>query len=130
MNSLQEVKQLQQRTKDFAIRIIKALVRFPKEEVSRIIGRRFVRAGTSVAANYRASCSRADFISEISIVAEEADETLFWLELLIESQLIDKQLVLPLMGECDQLVKIFAASLTTAERNRCFVISFAKSLTR
>jgi|ERR1700693_859182 four helix bundle protein len=121
MNTLQDAKQLQQRTKDFAIRIIRASIRFPKEEACRIIGRQFVRAGTSVAANYRASCrarSRADFISKISIVAEEADETLFWLELLVESQLIGKQIVQPLMSECEQLVKIFSASLTTAKRNR------------
>jgi len=121
MNTLQDAKQLLERTKHFAIRIIRAFSRFPKEESSRIIARQFLRAGTSVAANYRASCrarSRADFISKISTVAEEADETLFWLELLVESQLIDKQLVLPLMGECEQLVKIFAASLTTAKRNR------------
>jgi len=121
MNTLQDAKQLQERTKHFAIRIIRAFSRFPKEESFRIIARQFLRAGTSVAANYRASCrarSRADFISKISIVAEEADETLFWLELLVESQLIDRQLVLPLMGECEQLVKIFAASLTTAKRNR------------
>ncbi len=121
MNTLQDAKQLQQRTKDFAIRIIRAFIRFPKEEASRIIGRQFVRSGTSVAANYRASCrsrSRADFISKISVVAEEADETLFWLELLVESQLIGRQVVQPLMSECEQLVKIFSASLTTAKRNR------------
>ena len=121
MNTLQGAKQLQQRTKDFAIRIIKAFARFPKEETSRIIGRQFVRAGTSVAANYRASCrarSRADFISKISIVAEEADETLFWLELVADSQLISKQTVQPLMSECEQLDKIFSASVTTAKQNR------------
>jgi hypothetical protein len=74
MNTLQNAKQLQDRTKQFAIRIIRAFSRFPKEEASRIIGRQLLRAGTSVAANYRASCrarSRADFISKISVVAEE-----------------------------------------------------------
>lgn len=121
MNTLQDAKQLQQRTKNFAIRILKVFSQLPKEEVSRIIGRQFVRAGTSVAANYRATCrarSRPDFISKISVVAEEADETLFWLELLVESQLISKQIVGSLMSECEQLLKIFSASLTTAKRNR------------
>ena len=121
MNTLQDAKQLQQRTKSFAIRIIKAFTRFPKDEASRIIGRQFLRAGTSVAANYRASCrarSRADFISKVSIVAEEADETLFWLEILVESQLIGNRVAQPLLSECEQLVKIFAASITTAKRNR------------
>src|SRR5437763_557737 len=121
MNTLQDAKQLLQGTKDFAIRIIREFIRFAKEEASRIIGRQFVRSGTSVAANYRARCqsrSRADFISKISIVAEEADETLLWLEPLVESQLIGKEIVQPLMSECEQLIKIFSASLTTAKRNR------------
>jgi len=88
MNTLQSAQELQLRTKQFALRIIKAFTRFPKEEAARLIGRQFLRVGTSVAANYRASCrsrSRADFISKISIVVEEADETLFWLELLLEA---------------------------------------------
>ena len=121
MNTLQNAKQLQERTKQFAIRIIRAFSRFPKDEAPRIIGRQLLRAGTSVAANYRASCrarSRADFISKISVVTEEADETILWLELLVESGLIDSRLVQPLMNECEQLVKIFTASLATAKRNR------------
>ncbi|HEY6071362.1 MAG TPA: four helix bundle protein [Chthoniobacterales bacterium] len=121
MNTLQDAKQLQQTTKDFAIRIIKAFIRLPKEESIRIIGRQFVRSGTSVAANYRACCrarSHADFVSKISVVAEEADETLLWLELLVESQLIGRQIAEPLMSECEQLVRIFSASLATAKRNR------------
>lgn len=121
MNTLQSAQELQLRTKQFALRIIKAFTRFPKEEAARLIGRQFLRAGTSVAANYRASCrsrSRADFISKISIVVEEADETLFWLELLLEAQLMPKQVVQPLMNECEQLVKIFSASRRTAKANR------------
>jgi len=121
MNTLQDARLLQQRTKTFAIRIIKAFTRSPKDEACRIIGRQFLRAGTSVAANYRASCrarSRADFISKASVVAEEADETLFWLELLVESQLIAKQVIQPLMSECEELLKIFSASLASAKRNR------------
>src|SRR5882762_3115015 len=121
MNRLDQAKQLQDRTKQFAIRVIKAFARLPKDEATRIIGRQFLRSGTSLAANYRAACrarSAADFISKIAIVTEEADETLFWFELLIESELIGVKSIQPLMLECDELLKIFSASLTTAKANR------------
>src|SRR6266481_6516544 len=110
MNTLHRAKQLQNRTKKFAIRIIKALVRLSNDEASRIIGRQFPRSGTSIAANYRAACrarSTADFISKISVVTEEVDETLFWFELLGESELVERKLVGPLMKECEELLKIF-----------------------
>ena len=121
MDTLNRAKELQDRTRLFAVCVIKAFARFPKDEAARIIGRQFLRSGTSMAANYRASCrarSSADFISKISIVSEEADETLFWLELLVESQLISIATVKPLMTECEELLKIFSASLATAKRNR------------
>jgi four helix bundle protein len=121
MNTLNQAKQLQDRTKAFAVRIIKSFARHPKDEATRIIGRQFLRSGTSLAANYRAACrarSGADFISKISVVVEEADETLFWFELLVEAELIKMKLVEPLMNECEELLKIFAASRTTAKRNR------------
>jgi four helix bundle protein len=121
MNTLNQAKQLQDRTKKFAIRIIKTFARLPRDEAARILGRQFLRSGTSLAANYRAACrarSAADFISKISIVAEEADETLFWFELLVEAELLATKLVESLMKECEELLKIFSASLTTAKRNR------------
>ena len=121
MNTLQSAKQLQGRTKRFAVRIIKAFARLPKEEAIRIVGRQFLRSGTSLAANYRAACrsrSAADFVSKMSIVTEEADETLFWFELLIEAELIGPSVVTPLMSECEELLKISSASLPTAKRNR------------
>jgi four helix bundle protein len=80
MNTVNRARQLQDRTKKFAVRIVNASARLPKDEAARVIGRQFLRSGTSLAANYRASCrarSKADFISKISVVAEEADETLF-----------------------------------------------------
>jgi four helix bundle protein len=121
MNTLSRAKQLQDRTKGFAIRAIRAFARFPKLEPARIIGRQFLRSATSLAANYRAACrarSGADFISKISVVSEETDESLFWLELLADSELINFQTLKPLMNECEELLKIFSASLTTAKRNR------------
>ena len=121
MNRLIQAKQLQDRTKAFAVRIIKTFARLPRDEAMRIIGRQFLRSGTSLAANYRAACrarSGADFISKISVVAEEADETLFWFELLVKAELIKSKLLEGLMKECEELLKIFSASLATAKRNR------------
>ncbi len=110
MNTLNRAKQLQNRTKRFAVRVIKAFAKLPKDEATRIIGRQFLRSGTSLAANYRASCrarSGADFISKKSIVTEETDETLFWFEVLVESELVRQRMVESLMSECEELLKIF-----------------------
>ena len=107
MSTLDEANLLQNRTKAFAVRIIKAFARLPKDEAVRVIGRQFLRSGTSLAANYRAACrarSAADFISKISVVVEETDETLFWFELLVEAELAKKNLVQPLMKECQELL--------------------------
>ena len=121
ISRLHHAKQLQDRTKKFAIWTIKTFAKLPKDEATRIIGRQFLRSGTSLAANYRAACrarSAADFISKVSIVAEEADETLFWFELLTQTELEEVKLVEPLQKECEELLKIFSASLATAKRNR------------
>ena len=121
MKTLDQAKLLQDRTKKFAIRIIKAFARLPRDEAACIIGRQFLRSGTSLAANYRAACrarSSADFVSKISVVSEEADETLFWFELLVESELVAINITKALMNECEELLKIFAASLATAKCNR------------
>ena len=80
MDRLDQAKRLQDRTKKFAVRVIKAFTRLPKNEATRMVGRQFPRSGTSLAVNYRAACrarSAADFISKIAIVTEETDETLF-----------------------------------------------------
>src|ERR1700724_3914809 len=113
MTTLHRAKQLQDRTKQFAVRTIKAFARLPKDEAARIVGRQFLRSGTSLAANYRAACrsrSAADFISKISVVTEEADETLFWFELLVEAELVKAKVVELLMQECAELLRIFSAS--------------------
>jgi four helix bundle protein len=80
MSRIERARELPDRTKKFALRIINAFSRLPKTDEARVIGRQFLRSGTSVAANYHAACrarSAADFISKINIVVEEADETLF-----------------------------------------------------
>ena len=129
MNTLNRAKQLQHRTERFAIRIIKAFARLPKDDATRVIGRQFLRSGTSLAANYRASCrarSGADFSSKISVVSEEADETLFWLELLVESELSAIKIIEPLIRECEQLLKNFSANMI--RKNKDTLISKVKSL--
>ena len=121
MTKLDEIRKLQDRTKRFAVSIIQFFSELPKTEVARTIGRQLLRSGTSVAANYRAVCgarSSADFISKISVVLEEADETLFWLELLAEARVINPAESKLLSAECGELLKIFSASLATAKGNR------------
>ncbi len=87
----------------------------------RLIGNQIFRSGTSTAANYRAVCrarSTADFISKLSIVEEEADETLFWLELIKEIEIVDKTLLNPLMQENNEIIAIIVSSIKTARNNK------------
>lgn len=112
---------LKKRTKQFALRIIKLVDTLPNSRSGDVIGKQVLRSGTSVAANYRASCrvrSQADFISKMGIVEEEADETLFWLELLVESELVKESKLKDLIKEADELVAIFTASGKTAKENK------------
>lgn len=121
MNRLDNIRQLQDRTRIFAVTVIRLFSGLPKTEEARTIGRQLLRSGTSVAANYRAACrarSRADFVSKISVVLAEADETLFWLELLADAGVIHGAQTKSLSGERQELLKIFSASLTTAKANR------------
>ena len=114
-------EQLRARTKQFAIRIVRLFKSLPKTDEARIIGKQVMRAGTSVAANYRAVCrsrSKAEFVSKMSVVVEEADETVFWLELLIETGIIPEVRLRDLLTEANELLAIFAASLGTARQKR------------
>src|SRR5215213_10212801 len=107
---------LKNRTKQFAIRIVKLFRALPKNDEARIIGKQVLRSGTSVAANYRAVCrarSNAEVISKIGSVVEEADETVFWLELLVETEIIGIQKMESLINEANELLAIFAASQIT-----------------
>ena len=111
---------LKNRTKQFAIRIVKLFRALPKTEDGRVIGKQVLRSGTSVAANYRAVCrarSTAEFISKIGVVVEEADETVFWLELLVETEILTAKQLNNLLDEANELLAIFAASQITAKSN-------------
>src|SRR5436190_1211437 len=110
--------ELKQRTKSFAVRIIKSSRTIPKaDEAGRVIAKQIIRSGTSVAANYRATCrarSKAEFIAKIETVEEEADETALWLELLGESGITPARKLSALLQEANDLTAIMAASRKTA----------------
>jgi four helix bundle protein len=111
--------ELKSRTKKFAVDIIRLFRSLPRAEDVRIVAKQLLRSGTSVAANYRAVCrarSRAEFIAKIGIVVEEADETVFWLELLVESDMAKQDVVAPVAKEANELLAIFAASQRTARQ--------------
>src|ERR671922_142056 len=96
---------MKKRTRAFALAIIRLVERLPSTVAGRVISHQLIRCGTSVGANYRAACrakSQADFIAKMGIVEEEADESIFWLEILIESGLVREELVKELMAEADQ----------------------------
>jgi four helix bundle protein len=112
---------LKRRTKAFALRILKLVDALPKTTAGRAFASQIVRSGTSVAANYRAACrakSPADFIAKMGIGEEEADETLFWLELLEESELVTAAKLTAIKEEANELIAITVASIKTARRNR------------
>jgi len=90
----------------------------PHSDEARILGKQLLRSGTSVGANYRAACrarSRAEFVAKLGIVLEESDETVFWLELLVEAGVGSRERVQPWVKEADELTSIFVASLRTAK---------------
>ena len=109
------------RTKAFAQRIFKLVDALPPTLQGRTVAKQIIRSGTSVAANYRSACrarSRAEFIAKIGVVEEEADETLFWLELIVDTNLLGAERIQPLLQEADELVAIMAASRKSAVANR------------
>ena len=111
---------LQTRTKQFALQVIKFCEGLPKDETSRILARQLLRSGTSVGANYRAAClakSKPTFIPKMGDVLEEADESGFWVELLVDAGKVDPRPATPLLSEAKELVAIAISSIKTAKRN-------------
>lgn len=110
---------LKNRTKQFALRVVKLYQSLSKSGEEQVIGKQLLRSATSVGANYRAACrARSDneFLSKISIVIEEADESEFWIELLIESNIIPKERLADLLQEAEEIVKIMVASRQTVKQ--------------
>ena len=112
-------EELKARTKQFALRILKLVAALPGNVQGKAVGGQLVRSGTSVAANYRAACrgrSKAEFIAKLGVVEEEADESAFWLEIIIDGGLLPKAKVQPLLLEANELTKIMAKSRISAKQ--------------
>jgi four helix bundle protein len=113
--------ELKRRTKRFALQVMALVGSLPITTVGRAIGGQLVRSGTSVGANYRAACrgrSKAEFSAKLGTVEEEADESGYWMELIIEGKLMKEERVLPLLREANEIAAIMAASRKTMARRR------------
>ena len=114
-------EEFKSRTKTFALRIVRLVERLPNTRTSDVIGKQFLRAGTSVGANYRAACrarSVADFVAKMRLVEEECDESIYWIELLVESKQINRSLVEDLLSEANEILSMVVASIKTARTRR------------
>lgn len=112
---------LRNRTKQFALRVIKVVNSLPRNQTARVLGNQLLRSGTSVGANYRSACrarSTADFVSKLGIVVEEADESLYWMELIVDSGLVPTKRMTNIMQEANELTAIFTASILTAKGHK------------
>jgi four helix bundle protein len=122
---------LKQRTKDFALRIIKLAEALPTSLTGKIIANQIIRCGTSVAANYRAACrgrSKAEFTAKLGIVVEEVDETIFWLEMIFEAGIFPKDKINPLLAEANELTAIFVTSHKTASIPKPSIVNRRSSI--
>jgi four helix bundle protein len=118
---LSQQEQLRDRTKAFAVRIVKVFRSLPYKTDAQVLGKQLLRCGTAVAANYRAACrarSKAEWIAEIGIVVEEADETVFWLEMLCDCEIVPSSRLQELTTEAHELSALFTASQRTARTSR------------
>lgn len=109
-------QEFKKRTKELALRIIKLVSSLPKNTVYDVIGKQLIRSGTSVGANYRAACrarSTADLIAKLRIVEEEADECLYWMELIVEAKLVDATNLRSIMSETNEILAMTVASIKT-----------------
>jgi four helix bundle protein len=118
---LDRAKTLQAGTKRFAVRVVQMFRALPKTGKAQIIGKQVLRSAASMASNYRAACrsrSRTEFAAKMGVVVEETDETVFWLELLVESDTVPSAKMRAIIAEANELLAIFSASRRTArERN-------------
>jgi four helix bundle protein len=113
--------ELRDRTKRFAVRIVHLYKALPKTTEAQVLGKQVLRSGTSVAANYRAACrgrSKAEFIAKLGVVAEEADETVFWLEMLVDCGIVGQPKLEPMLKESKELAAIMSASQQTARSKK------------
>jgi len=112
--------ELKERVKKLSLSIIEFSRSLPRNNVTRIIGTQILRSGTSIGANYFSACrarSKAEFISKMGIVEEEADETLYWIEILVESGMVKEETIADLKNELNEILSIVVASIRTARKN-------------
>lgn len=112
---------LKERTKKYALRVIHVVDSLPSKRLAAVVGNQLLRSGTSVGANYRSACrarSPAEFCSKMGIVEEELDESLYWMELVIESNLVSAKRLAPLMKEGQELLAMTVASINTARKRK------------
>ena len=112
--------EMKRRTAAFALMVIRFVEQLPKTRTADVLGRQLLRCGTSVGSNYRAACrarSRAEFLSKLGIVEEEADETLYWLEMLVQSGSATQEVAAPLLDEADQILAIIVATIVSTRQN-------------
>ncbi|MBL8811263.1 MAG: four helix bundle protein [Planctomycetaceae bacterium] len=111
---------LRDRTKQFALRIVRLSAALPKSNEAQVIGKQLLRSGTSVAANFREASrarSNAEFVSKLGIVEQELDESLLWMELLVESEIVALARMQELMTEADELIRIVVKAIQSTKRN-------------
>ena len=114
-------EEMKSRTKAYANRVVKLCAALPNNWIARVLGQQLLRSGTSVGANYRAVCrakANADFINKLRVVEEECDESLFWMELLVDNNLIRASRLAELMKEADEILAIVVSSAKTARTSR------------
>ena len=112
---------LRDRTKHFALRVIRLFGRLPNSTEAQVVGKQLLRSGTSVAANYREACrsrSKAEMIAKLGIVEQELDESLLWLELLADAEIVKPELLYDIRNEAEQLLKMKVASIQTLKGRR------------
>ena len=110
-------EELKTRTKVFTLRVIRLCESLPETPTAKMIRNQLLRCGSSVGANYRAACrarSKADFVSKMGIVEEEADETAYWMELLVDADIVKRSRVADLLDEANQILSIVISSIKTA----------------
>ena len=110
-------RDLKDRTKRFAVRVIRMVDKLDRSTAVEVIARQLVKSATSIGANYRAACrgrSKAEFVAKLQIVLEESDETQYWLELMLELEMLDRQVLQDLIREADELTAIFVSALKTS----------------
>jgi four helix bundle protein len=121
ISRIEFAEMFKKRTKKFVVDNIQLFKSLPKTEEAKIIGRQLLRSSSSVGANYRAACrarSQAEFHAKLSIVVEEADESVFWMEVLVEAEIIKLSDIVVLIDEANQILKIVSASRKTVTVNK------------